>query len=327
MTSSRCTLRFDIDKANGPGYGRITAHCPGIGQAGITSDSTVGLLVRDPSSGLTLGSGGWQPGDERLVLAIADVSGDTITLPVGPALVDHLELQAIYQIAIFADSETLWQGGLAVDRIAYSRDPSLLSASAPLSLDPVPAPEAEPERPLENDFLYLKERPKHRFGAIFCNIFFAILTVALLGGSGYFFYTRILPTTELKTEEASPEVLKHESATLEPGKEAPIQYAPGDLKGATGLQVARDALKRKVDPKSALDLARQLSADPADLKAQDGAFLLIEDAANKGDADALDRLGDAYSPEKPALGSIKKDPELAKSYYAKAAEVRKTHQK
>ena len=53
-------------------------------------------------------------------------SGEILSLSVGPAVVDSLELQAIYQVVLFTDAEHIWQGGLSINRIVYSRDPSLL---------------------------------------------------------------------------------------------------------------------------------------------------------------------------------------------------------
>ena len=63
-----------------------------------------------------------------------------------------------------------------------------------------------------------------------------------------------------------------------------MKYAPDDIKGPKGLQVARDALKRKVEPDTAMALAQQLFAAADDVKAQDGAFLIADELAKKGNA-------------------------------------------
>ncbi len=332
----RCSLRFEPDKTKGPGYGLIVAACPGFAE----DPDALRCLIKNPSDGLSLGPNGWQPGDEWLRPDAVDLSGETLTLFVGPAVVDNLELQAIYQMALFTDVEHVWQGGLSINRIVYSRDPSLLpdlelappKPEGKSAREPMPLPEidTEPAAPSSlsldgapvsavprSELLDLAERPKS-YNSLILNIIFAILTVALLAGAGYFFYTRVLPKTDATLEEKPVEILKHEAADLPPGTEAPVKYAPDDLKGPKGLQVARDALKRKVEPETALALAQQLLAAPDDAKAQDGAFLIVDDLAKKGNAQALLLLGDFYSPAQPQRGTIRKDAELARDCYKKA---------
>ena len=55
----RCALRFEPDKAKGPGYGLILASCPGFSAA----PNTLLYMIKDPSNGMSLGPNGWQPGD------------------------------------------------------------------------------------------------------------------------------------------------------------------------------------------------------------------------------------------------------------------------
>lgn len=322
---SRCTLRFEPDKGNGPGYGLISASCPGL----TGNADGVRFMLKNPATGLSLGPNGWQPGDERLTPDAAFLSGEALTLSVGPAVVDNLELQAIYQATLFL-GEDQWQGGLGVSRVVYSRDPSLL---APLELSPRPEAKPRADLPLPDietdpaplassplpsaDRLDMAERPKSRKGLVL-NLIFAVLTLLLLAGAGFFFYDKLLPPNDAELEEKPAEILRRESADLPPGQEAPVRYAPDDLKGARGLQVARDALKRKAEPQTALELARQLMGDAGDVKAQDGAFLLVEEAAKSGDAQALLLLGDFYSPAQPQRGTIRKDAALARDCYAKA---------
>ena len=131
----RCALRFEPDKAKGPGYGLILASCPGFSAA----PNTLLYMIKDPSNGMSLGPNGWQPGDAHLVPDAVAPSGEILSLSVGPAVVDSLELQAIYQVVLFTDAEHVWQGGLSINRIVYSRDPSLLPD---LELAPKAAPSA-----------------------------------------------------------------------------------------------------------------------------------------------------------------------------------------
>lgn len=53
----RCALRFEPDKAKGPGYGLILASCPGFSAA----PNTLLYMIKDPSNGMSLGPNGWQP--------------------------------------------------------------------------------------------------------------------------------------------------------------------------------------------------------------------------------------------------------------------------
>ena len=87
----RCALRFEPDKAKGPGYGLILASCPGFSAA----PNTLLYMIKDPSNGMSLGPNGWQPGDAHLVPDAVAPSGEILSLSVGPAVVDSLELQAI----------------------------------------------------------------------------------------------------------------------------------------------------------------------------------------------------------------------------------------
>lgn len=116
----RCALRFEPDKAKGPGYGLILASCPGFSAA----PNTLLYMIKDPSNSMSLGPNGWQPGDAHLVPDAVAPSGEILSLSVGPAVVDSLELQAIYQVVLFTDAEHVWQGGLSINRIVYSRDRS-----------------------------------------------------------------------------------------------------------------------------------------------------------------------------------------------------------
>lgn len=51
----RCALRFEPDKAKGPGYGLILASCPGFSAA----PNTLLYMIKDPSNGMSLGPNGW----------------------------------------------------------------------------------------------------------------------------------------------------------------------------------------------------------------------------------------------------------------------------
>ena len=57
-----------------------------------------------------------------------------------------------------------------------------------------------------SELLNLKERPKS-YKSLILNIIFAILTVILLAGAGYFIYTRVLPKTDTTLRKSPPKQL------------------------------------------------------------------------------------------------------------------------
>lgn len=84
------------------------------------------------------------------------------------------------------------------------------------------------------------------------------------------------------------------------------------------IEKARKALREGVDPASAVEMARPWLDKP---ESADGAFLLLEYAAEAGNAEAALSVGRFYDPlyQGPS-GSIRKDPALAYEWYTKALE-------
>ena len=93
---------------------------------------------------------------------------------------------------------------------------------------------------------------------------------------------------------------------------------PHDIKGFDEPFSAITYDTRKVEPDTAMALAQQLFAAADDVKAQDGAFLIADELAKKGNAQALLMLGDFYSPKQPQRGTIQKDTDMAGDCYKKA---------
>jgi hypothetical protein len=81
------------------------------------------------------------------------------------------------------------------------------------------------------------------------------------------------------------------------------------------VQRAREALRRGISPEEALELAKDLHTPDG----ADGAFLLLEEAAQKDKPEAMLSLARFYDPTDTApKGSILPDPEQARDWYAKA---------
>jgi len=89
----------------------------------------------------------------------------------------------------------------------------------------------------------------------------------------------------------------------------PPTYTPD----APVLEKARDALKKGITPEGALALEKSLPESP---ERADAAFLLLEYAADSGNAEAALAVGRYYDPtEKQPSGTIRKNPETAYDWY------------
>jgi len=81
------------------------------------------------------------------------------------------------------------------------------------------------------------------------------------------------------------------------------------------LQRARELLRAGISPEQAVETAKSMQAP----EGADGAFLLLEDAAQKGAPEAMLGLARFYDPADAApKGSILPDPEQARDWYNKA---------
>lgn len=108
----------------------------------------------------------------------------------------------------------------------------------------------------------------------------------------------------------APEDAMPEAGTPE-APQAPVAVPP--------LQQAREHLRGTADPGTSLDLARPLRTPTASADDSDAAFLLLEDAAQKGHAEAMFRVGQFYDPQCGLpRGSIPADMTQAKHWYENA---------
>jgi TPR repeat protein len=81
------------------------------------------------------------------------------------------------------------------------------------------------------------------------------------------------------------------------------------------LQRARELLRAGIAPEQAVELAKNMQTS----EGADGAFLLLEDAAQKGNPEAMLGLARFYDPADDApRGSILPDPAQARDWYNKA---------
>jgi TPR repeat protein len=106
-------------------------------------------------------------------------------------------------------------------------------------------------------------------------------------------------------------------ANLPPKKEAiPPPPPPSYTPEAPLLEQARKALKEGISPAEALALAKSLPDSP---ERADAAFLLLEYAADSGNAEAALAVARYYDPtDKGPSGTIRKNPETAYNWYREA---------
>jgi hypothetical protein len=106
-------------------------------------------------------------------------------------------------------------------------------------------------------------------------------------------------------------------ANLPPKKEAiPPPPPPSYTPDAPVLEQARKALREGITPEEALALAKSLPESP---ERADAAFLLLEYAADSGNAQAALAVAGYYDPTDDApSGTIRKNPETAYGWYSEA---------
>ena len=126
-----------------------------------------------------------------------------------------------------------------------------------------------------------------------------------------------LPTPPEQTQNAD----KHQSADQaqpKPG-DAGQQGADAAKQPLSPLASAREQLRGQALPDVSLAMAKPLRKADAKPEESDAAFLLLEDAAQKGDAEAMFLVGQFYDPASTLpRGSIPADLTQAKRWYDQA---------
>jgi len=117
--------------------------------------------------------------------------------------------------------------------------------------------------------------------------------------------------------KAVPKAELPRMANLPPKKEAiPTPPPPSYTPDAPALEKARQALRDGISPEDALALAKSLPDSP---ERADAAFLLLEFAADSGNAEGALAVARYYDPtdDEPS-GTIRKNPESAYGWYTEA---------
>jgi len=326
------------DPSRGAGYGIIDLE----GFAG--QDVDVLFALRRASDHKYLGSGGWLEAEQRLAPDMPQRHDDVLRLLVGPAVVDMVDALDTYAITIYSavgGNKLDESCGLEIGNLIYSTlaggqgvgrqasappplperpapAPKPQPAPAPEPLpepQPVPAPPPGPEsalpppKPLpspapEPELPALKDPVKPKSKA---PLFFLLLLALAVAAAGIYW----------KMSAGAPSASTGASAGASAGTPAgsSAQKARAASQSPPAVQRAREALRRGVSAEEAAALAKELHTPDG----ADGAFLLLEEAAQKGAPEAMLSLARFYDPtDALPKGSILPDPEQAREWYVKA---------
>lgn len=306
-------------------YSNNTALGPGNGFIAVDDLSPLPNLeglrfsLKRGSDHNNLGPGGWQGAESALQPESVTLTDTGIALAVGKTVVDNLEPHESYRLTLVTADGMNPIGRLEVPEVAYSlqgaEQGSLAGEQTPESepvpepvQEPEPEPEAAPEAaPEPEPELSVPEPPAAKKGLSPLVVLLVLAALGIAAFIGWKLYS------DAKESETTPPPVS------EPGNGSAAQAgepadAPKELKSA--LAQARAHLAGSAAPEQSLVLAKALHVlrDGAD-----AAFLLAEDAAEKGNAEAMLLAGSFYDPVDAApSGSIIKDPAQALAWYKKA---------
>ena len=142
-----------------------------------------------------------------------------------------------------------------------------------------------------------------------------VLGLLIIVGAGYLIWNAFQVKAPEPQETKVPELPR--MANLPPKKTSippppPPSYSPD----APVLEKVRKALREGITPEEALAMAKSLPESP---ERADAAFLLLEYAADSGNAEAALIVGRYYDPTDTApSGTIRKSPETAYGWYRDA---------
>ena len=306
---------YSDDKDRGPGHGFLH-----ISDASVGNLEELRFSIKRGTDQHCLGPGGWQPAESPFAAQRITLSDDGFDIAVGPEVVDHLDSRENYRLTLMSADGASSAGALRVPEVTYSpvgggQGIGIAAAPAPKPVPtppppPPPAPEPEPEPEPAMDILPPPDpTPGQGKGGSLKFVIIGLLILALAGGGFAAWKFWLNKEEPAKVAEETPPP-KPEEKKEEPPKEEP--KAPPK----PALAQAREHLAGKADPAESVKLAQGLREER---DGADASFLLVEDAAQKGSADAMLLTGGYFDPvdAKPA-GSIKKDPAAALSWYKKA---------
>lgn len=314
---------ISADTGRGPGNGIIE-----IFDAGNVSEP--GFTLLRASDGKCLGLRGWQESETLLIPDAWDNDGGSLRLAVGPAVVDEVDNLDAYRISLHGVGSC----ALVVKALVYSNIAGGhgMGSGTPLTPPPVaqPAPEPEPvmespEPPLafedpqapqqQEAPLEMANKEEGKSGGKTGIILLLVLAAIAAGVAAWWFLLREPEKAPLPTP---PEQTQNADKPQNPDQAQP-KPADAGKQGLSPLASAREQLRGQALPDVSLAMAKPLRKADAKPEESDAAFLLLEDAAQKGNAEAMFLVGQFYDPASTLpRGSIPADLTQAKRWYDQA---------
>lgn len=289
------------DPSRGPGYGIIEIHDAG-------NVFAPAFVLRRGSDGKTLSSGGWQESETALTPDAWDNDGGSLRLAVGPAVVDEMDNLDAYRISLTGAGACV----LVVQNLVYSHisggqgvgvyaPPTEPLQAVPETEPAVEAPEPEPvvtEPPLR----MAREPGEGKSGK--GGLLVGLALFVLVAGVAVWWF--MLRAPEKPPLPSAPTAAQNQTAPAASANQSP-------------LAAAREQLRGEARPEMSLALAKPMRKAGAGAEESDAAFLLLEDAAQKGNAEAMLLVGQFYDPVSSLpRGSIPVDMGQAKHWYEQA---------
>ncbi len=288
--------RYLDDPQRGPGHGLLRVAEPGA----LALQDSLTFSIRRASDQQCIGAAGRQSAEVFLSPEGVNLENGDLCLGIGPAVVDLLDPLETYRLTLLGADGQRAACPLEVALVTYSpagggagvgMTPAPKTAPTPPP-PPPPAPEPDPEPAPLPDLEIAPVEPAKRGK----NPLLFILPVLLLLAAGGFAYWKFV------LDKPADPVPAAQNATA-PALEAPLAQA-------------RKYLSGPADPAAGVELAKKLRADK---DSADAVFLLMEDAAGKGNAEAMLAAGEFYDPTATIdIGTIEKDPLQALDWYTKA---------
>jgi len=334
---------YENDVAKGPGNGIFHLSAAKI----LLPQEYLRFTVRRSSDQQCLAAGGWQDAETLLAPREIQFQVETAALFVGSDVVDQLDHLETYRLSLVAPDGSRDAGILTLEGVIYSsmtgggglKGYNEKPATPPPPPPPPPPVDKDPAAvvpPLVEPLEPLPPTPPRRWPLA------AALGAALLlaAGAAWYFLARQPepPTTTWAVAEstgapaattpvpelaAKPEEQPAAKPAAPEAAQPPVAPAAAPAEPElTPRQRVQAFLRDKGSPQAALELSRTMPESP---DGRDAAFILQEVAAEGGLGQAMLVLARVYDPTDAApAGTIKKDPEQAWIWYAKAAAAGET---
>lgn len=322
------------DAARTPGVAVICVYdAPGAGPADVAIYS---------GDGKYLSASGWQESRVSLPVDAHDDDSGCLRLQVGAAVVDNLDKLERYlfmagdQKCVLQIQDLVYSRMQGGDGMGHAAFPAAAPAPQSVLLPdpepepapmPAPAPDPEPEAepspllagaPLEMDQPAAETAKEKKSSGSLLWIILGLVLLALAAAAVWWFFLRATPPPPPPMAPQTP-ATRQEATTPQQTAPAGTEKTPAAPAAVAPLQQAREHLRGTADPATSLELARPLRTPQAGNDESDAAFLLLEDAAQKGNAEAMFLVGQFYDPQsKLPRGSIPADMSQAKHWYENA---------